>query len=501
MLSGIKTGKKRKARGPPGPVCGGGGAPAPSGTAGAPAAAPVPGNRSAADALRASLGLGHSTSSRPDSSEDAATGSTLNGLEGRGRIRSALAGGPEDDTVVVRSAAPNAKDVHEYERSHGVRFNSRGRLSRHAHDELRQRTEREMTVEEMARAERTGDAGDMDETYARNVVKMGNKRFKHYSKDAGGGDAGADEEDYLQDTDNIYKNLYRSNEDKLSPAEIAARSQSRQIAQHDAMARFTGKSWWWTKSPRFDRRYLVALGDHVSLVLMPTHRCLQQSSKSKWTGGQCLLVPNEYSESFVGLDEDAWAEVRRFQDSLRKMFKSEGRGVLFLETVTRASRSGGQSGYQCKMDVVPVPRSVERDAELYFKSALAEVAQEWGTHQRPIPLGGRGGKTLRNAVPRGFPYFYCGWDGGGVVQLIEGGDDGRDDCEEDGGAGGGGGGMRAGGGSRGFQMDFGVDTIGGMMDCDPVRFNRNRPAADGDRKAILEVCERWKKFDWTLELD
>ena len=436
-------------------------------------------------------------SSRPDSAADSATSSTLNGLERRGRIRPSPAG-PDDDTVVVRSAAPNAMDVHEYERKHGVRFNARGRLSRHAHDELRQKTEREMTVEEMARAERSGTAGDMDETYARNIVKMGNKRFKHYSKDPASR-SGADEEDYLQDTDNVYRNLYRSNDDKLSPAEVAARSRSRQVAQHDAMARFTGKSWWWTKSPRFDRRYLVALGDHVSLVMMPTHRALQQSSKSKWTGGQCLLVPNEYSESFVALDEDAWTEVRRFQDSLRGMFKDAGRGVLFLETVTRASRSGGAGGYQCKMDVVPVPRSVERDAELYFKSALAEVAQEWGTHQRPIPLDGRR-KTLRNAVPKGFPYFYCGWNGGGVVQLIEGGDDGGDD-DEDGGAGGGGGGMRAGGGSRGFQRDFGVDTIGGMMDCDPVRFNRNRPAADGDRKAILEVCERWKNFDWTLELD
>ena len=40
-----------------------------------------------------------------------------------------------------------------------------------------------------------------------------------------------------------------------------------------------------------------------------------------------------------------------------------------------------------------------------------------------------------------------------------------------------------------------------VSECDPVRFNRNRPARDGDRAAILEMCDKWKAFDWTLELD
>ncbi|EJK49571.1 hypothetical protein THAOC_31547 [Thalassiosira oceanica] len=131
MLSGIKTGKKRKARVPSGPSGPGGGVPTSGKAAIASAAAPFPapqsgGNRSAAEALRASLGGppsgGASASSRTDSAADAATSSALNGLERRGRIRPSP-GGPDDDTVVVRSAAPSAMDVHEYERKHGVRFN------------------------------------------------------------------------------------------------------------------------------------------------------------------------------------------------------------------------------------------------------------------------------------------------------------------------------------------------------------------------------------------
>lgn len=176
---------------------------------------------------------------------------------------------------------------------------------------------------------------------------------------------------------------------------------------------------------------------------------------------------------------------------------------------------GGGTAPQARMDVVPVPPNVERDAPMYFRSALAEVAQEWGTHgQRPIALDGRK-KTLRNAVPRmGFPYFYCGWggggddddvDGGGYVQLIENEDDGDDDGVGGGDVGGGGasagGGRRGGGGSKRFPRDFGMDVIGGMVGCDPMRFQRKTPSQDGDRGEILRFCDMWKEFDWTLELD
>ena len=58
----------------------------------------------------------------------------------------------------------------------------------------------------------------------------------------------------------------------------------------------------------------------------------------------------------------------------------------------------------------------------------------------------------------------------------------------------------SGGDSRGFR-DFGIDTIAGMMELDPIRFQKKQPAKDGDRAVILAFCDKWKEFDWTLELD
>ena len=187
-------------------------------------------------------------------------------------------------------------------------------------------------------------------------------------------------------------NPYRTNNDQLAPGVLVARSKSQQIAQHDAIPKWTAKSWWWMDLPKFDKRYLIALGERVSLAMTPVHTRLQQhlssgKAGSRWVGGNCYIVSLPYAESFVGLDEEVWAEVRRFQSSLRLMFQREGRGVIFQETVTRTTSSGGGMALQAKMEVIPVPLIVEQDAPLYFKSALAEVVQEWGTHGlKPVVL-------------------------------------------------------------------------------------------------------------------
>ncbi|KAL7466772.1 hypothetical protein ACHAXS_007058 [Conticribra weissflogii] len=312
---------------------------------------------------------------------------------------------------------------------------------------------------------------------------------------------------------------------------LARRNASRQLAIHLGMEKYTKRSYWWVESPSFQARYLISLGEKVSLVVVPSHRTLAWEDERP---SPCRIVPLSHCESFASLDDGiAWDEVTRFRRSLRQMCRRCGMGVLFLETVCGTGKANGVS-LQAKMEAVPVPTWVERDASMYFKSALAEAAQEWGVHgQRPIALTdedmgcGDGGKciptepinttttkkkTLRNAVPKGFPYFYVGWEGGGYVQLIESDDGGGDDDHdnhEDGGKGGsiglGGMGLGSGGsgqgGSNAFWRDFGMDTIAGMMGLDPLRFGRRPPARDGDKRKISEFCEWWKEFDWTLELD
>ncbi len=84
--------------------------------------------------------------------------------------------------------------------------------------------------------------------------------------------SGTDEEDYLQETSAASGN-YRSGDNKLSPAELASRSASRQVARRDELSTWTVRNWRWMGLP-FERRYLIALRQRVSLVMNPSHRRL-----------------------------------------------------------------------------------------------------------------------------------------------------------------------------------------------------------------------------------
>ena len=96
---------------------------------------------------------------------------------------------------------------------------------------------------------------------------------------------------------------------------------------------------------------------------------------------------------------------------------------------------------------------------------------EWGTHTKTMSTK----KGLRNTVPNGFPYFMVEWgDSCGYAQIIE---------------------------SDSFDPNFGLDTIAGVCEIDPVRFNRKKKAKDHDKSKVLSFVHKWKPFDWTLELD
>jgi hypothetical protein len=321
----------------------------------------------------------------------------------------------------------------------------------------------------------------MDEIYARNIVKMG-KGYKKYDNMTKNSRSGADEDDYLQESTLLSDRLYRNAPtNSIAPSLHEAKEKSRTIAQQSAFDKWKSKSWWWMEAPSFDKKHLIALGDKVSLVLVPSKYALVE--------GHCYIVPLSYSDSFVNLDEEIWYEVHRFQSSLSQMFAKTKQGCILLETASHTSKNGDTTGLQCKMEVIPVPLRVEEDAPFYFKSSLGEMAQEWGTHQKAIVLNTQ--KTLRNAVPKGFPYFYCGWNGGGYVQLIEGEDDGLGGSGD--------------GGSKNKYRDFGLDTVSGMLGFDPYRMRKKsrggREEIEEEKRVILQFCERWKEVDWTRELD
>eukprot|EP00557_Chaetoceros_sp_GSL56_P004031 CAMPEP_0176505014 /NCGR_PEP_ID=MMETSP0200_2-20121128/16260_1 /TAXON_ID=947934 /ORGANISM="Chaetoceros sp., Strain GSL56" /LENGTH=490 /DNA_ID=CAMNT_0017904523 /DNA_START=2380 /DNA_END=3852 /DNA_ORIENTATION=+ len=307
-------------------------------------------------------------------------------------------------------------------------------------------------------AKRAGSgSGGMDEMYTRNIARLGSRYKASEFKVMAGSSAGADEEDMAGDG-GIDMTMFTSNERRLTDAAKQNREMSKQMALAQKEQKVTSLCWWWMESSSFQKHRLLSLGDYVSLVFVPSHLALVEF--------QCYLVPIKHSESFACCEDEVWDEVTRFRTCLRNMFAKEGKGVLFCETVLPT-----KGLWQARMDVIPVPKTVQEDAEIFFKSALAEQSEEWGTHNKILSTRGKG---LRRTIPKGFPYFNVEWDDGGYAQIIE---------------------------TNTFPKDFGIDTIAGMMDVNPLRFDRKPKAVDHDRGKILEFVKHWKEFDWTLSLD
>lgn len=113
------------------------------------------------------------------------------------------------------------------------------------------------------------------------------------------------------------------------------------------------------------------------------------------------------------------------------------------------------------------------DCNRYFKTALTDHAEEWGTHTKLMSTRDKG---LRRTIPKKFPYFYVEWElNRGYAQIIE---------------------------SSSFPKDLAQDTLAGMLGMDPIRFRRKqKQSPDEERKIVLDFVAKFKPFDWTVGLD
>ena len=332
--------------------------------------------------------------------------------------------------------------------------------------------EEDMTATELAAKERaTGGENSMswNEHMARDIMRVGKKR-KIKSKTAAG-------EDSDEEVERMKRHMpdYNVNNDTISEAKSAKqiekeqqRDRRRQIDRYEKQEKFTSMCSWWINSSSFTKHRLLAFGKHVSLMMAPPNLSLIP-------GHQFYLVPLKHATSIVDCDDhDVQEEIKHFRNSLENMYAKEGKGIVLCEMVLP-----NKGFWQTKVEVIPVPFSQLQDAPIYFKSAMVEQAEEFGTHNKLYRTMHQ--KPLRSVIPKKFPYFYIDWgniatsNSTGYAQIIE---------------------------SSSFSSDFGLDTLAGMMDLDPIRFKRkSKFSNDLEKKLISEFTSKWKPFDWTQQIE
>jgi hypothetical protein len=251
-----------------------------------------------------------------------------------------------------------------------------------------------------------------------------------------------------------------------SKAMAQRRDHSSGLAQLRRTEGITQQCWWWIESTRFSEHLLLSASSSVTLSMNRAHASLVP-------GRHWFLTPIPHTPSLAACDETVWSELRHYQQSLRAMAAAEekNQAVIFWETVL--PNNGGRGIWQTRLEAVMVPLSVLQDAPMYFRSALAEQAEEWGTHQklRTITNG------IRHAVPAHFSYFYVEYaPDHGHLQMIE---------------------------NAKFPQDFGADTVAGILDLEPMRLRGRQPrdaASSNDEQGWKDsFLAKFKAVDWTTQ--
>jgi hypothetical protein len=264
-------------------------------------------------------------------------------------------------TGAAAATTSNRPDYRPEDFRHGSR---KGKLKREQAVDVAGTSQQEasQSIQELIQQEHS-EKRSMDEVYARNVARIGS-RYKG-SDFQGGSTTGADEDDTQVDMKMF------TTQNNLTRHAQQQKERSRQLAAHDKEASLTKRFWWWLESPSFSKHTLLALGNHVSMIMVPPNLSLVP-------GTQVYLVPIKHADSLVNCEDDVWNEIAQFQASLRAMYAKQNKTVMFIETVLPSSKGLWQTRFEC----IPVPTRAAHDAPMYFKSALTEQAEEWGTHTK-----------------------------------------------------------------------------------------------------------------------
>ncbi|XP_040903043.1 CWF19-like protein 2 isoform X2 [Toxotes jaculatrix] len=291
-------------------------------------------------------------------------------------------------------------------------------------------------LQEMVRREKMSTAQDQNALYSRMAAKMMGK---------------TDGDNYTLDDMFVSSAAQREGEGREEE-----RMRNRAIGESRRLTASMEKCQHCFSSQELQKHLIVAIGSKVYLSL---------PAGVSMTEGHCLICPLQHHCSATGLDEDVWSEMQLFRRTLVRMFESQELDCVFMETHMNPRRR-----QHMVLECIPLPRELGDMAPIYFKKAIMECDEEWAMNKKIVDLSS---KDIRQAVPRGLPYFAVDFGlQGGFAHVIEN--------------------------EKKFPHYFGKEVVGGMMDLEPRRWRKPiRENFDDQRKKVLQFAQWWKPYDCT----
>lgn len=257
-------------------------------------------------------------------------------------------------------------------------------------------------------------------------------------------------------------------EEKENPRAIAQREKEERIAKQKALRRKqrleeeASRCYYCFNNKKIPSHLIITLGNFSYLTFV---------EKGQLVKFHVNIVPFEHVPSITAMEDDTFAEIYEFMNSLTQLFKSINYEAIFIETVT----SLGAKRHTC-IECIPIPQSHAKSAPSYFRKALTESESDWSQHKKVIDFDVRRG--IRKTVPEKFEYFMVQFGmKTGMAHVIES--------------------------QKDFSKLFGKEVIAGILKLPIERyvFKQERKSVEEEKKQVSEFLEHWIKFDWTVKLD
>lgn len=209
------------------------------------------------------------------------------------------------------------------------------------------------------------------------------------------------------------------------------------IREHQRMEKVLDSCYKCFDSPKMSKELVVFVGKKIYLSI-PYYEGLVKH--------HLVISPIQHVSCSTMADEDMMEELTNMKKALNQFFFKEKEDVVFFETVKYLNR-------RPHMEIHCISSPDLEMVEFYFKKAIQE--SEKGTlNKKLVEL--KNGKNIRQAVPRGLPYFYVDFGSSGMAHVIE---------EQE-----------------NFPSNFAQEIIGGMLNLDVNKWRKPRKEQNPKRR-------------------
>lgn len=209
--------------------------------------------------------------------------------------------------------------------------------------------------------------------------------------------------------------------------------------------------WFCLSSPTVERHLVISVGSHCYLAL----------AKGPLTPDHVLILPITHHQATTQVPDEVNEEIKKFKESLMKMFASLGQLVVFFERNFKTSH--------LQIQCVPVPKIAE--------SQLLEVFQDeagiQGVQLDTLPPY----SDICQIIAPGTPYFHTELPTGDQLFART---------------------------KHTFPLQFGRDVLSSspILDCeDKADWRQCQLTKEEEIEHVANFREKYKKFDFTLDED